>query len=148
MNRAQKSAWFTCGVALFLLVFVVIVFATMFKPGARTAGTLPVKVGVWLITVFLVGGAAFVHWNRKTSHVDFDERDRAIKKNAVLVSFFSFWVLLFAVSIIPCFISGDEGSVPVCLLPIVNFSVFLIVMLAYSVAILVQYGRGVKGEKL
>jgi len=42
---------------------------------------------------------------------------------------------------------GQEGSILVCLLPIINLSVFLAVMLIYSVAILVQYGRAGKGEK-
>jgi hypothetical protein len=76
--------------------------------------------------------------------VDFDERDVAVKKNAVLVSFVSLWVLLLAASIIPCFVGGDEGAMPVCLLPIINLGVFLVVMLIYSIAILVQYGHGGK----
>jgi preprotein translocase subunit SecG len=144
MNKTQKGAWFTLGVAILLLVFSAIIFAGMFAPGSRTTGTGLVKIWIWLILVFLAGGAALVYWKRRPSGVDFDERDVAVKKNAVLVSFVSLWVLLLAASIIPCFVVGDEGAMPVCLLPIINLGVFLVVMLIYSIAILVQYGHGGK----
>jgi len=144
MNKTQKGAWFTLGVAMLLLVFLAIVFSGMFAPGGRTAGTGLVKVWIWFI---LAGGAALVHWKRKPSDVDFDERDTSIKKNAVLVSFVSLWILLFAVSIVPTAVLGQERAMPVCLLLHVNFGVFMIAVVAYSVAILVQYGWGNKGEK-
>jgi len=144
MNKTQKGAWFTLGVAVLLLVFGAIVFEAMFAPGPRAAGTGLVKVWIWFILVFLAGGAALVHWKRGPSNVDFDERDNSIKKNAVLAAFVSLWFLLFTASIIPSFVAGDEGAIPVCLLPIVNVGVFLVVMLIYSVAILIQYGHGGK----
>jgi len=82
------------------------------------------------------------------AEVDSDEGDDLIKKRAVLVSFTSVWILLFAATIIPWFAVGQDGSIPVCLLPIINFGVFLIVALVHSVAVLVQYGWGGKdGEK-
>ncbi len=146
MNKTQKGAWFTLGVAMLLLVFLAIVFSGMFAPGGRKAGTGLVKVWIWFILVFLAGGAALVHWKRKPSGVDFDERDNSVRKNAVLAAFVGLWIVLFAASIIPSFVAGDTGSVPVCLLPIINIGVFVVVMLIYSVAILFQYGRESKGE--
>ena len=146
MNKTQKEAWFTLGVAMLLIVFGAIIYAGMFAPGGRMAGIGPIKVWSGFILVFLAGGVAFVHWKRKPSNVDFDERDNSVRKNAVLVAFVSLWVLLFAASIIPSFVAGDAGSMPVCLLPIINIGVFVVVMLVYSVAVLVQYGRGPKGE--
>jgi uncharacterized membrane protein YesL len=97
-----------------------------------------------LILVFLAGGAALVHWKRTPSNVEFDERDNSVRKNAVLAAFVSLWVILFAASIIPLSVAGDEGAMPVCLLPIINIGVFLVVMLVYSLAVLVQYGLGGK----
>jgi hypothetical protein len=144
MNKTQKGAWFTLAVAILLLVFGAIIFTAMFAPGSRTAGTGLVKVWGWIILVFLAGGAAFVHWKRKPSVVDFDERDNAVRKNAVLSAFVGLWILLFAASIIPSFVAGDEGSIQVCLLPIINLGVFLIIMLIYSIAVLVQYGWRIK----
>ena len=147
MNKTQKGAWFTLVVAMLLIVFGAIIYAGMFAPGGRTAGLRLVKVWSGFILVFLAGGVAFVHWKRKPSNVDFDERDNSVRKNAVLVAFVSLWILLFASSIVPSFVAGDEGSIPTCLLPIINIGVFLVVMLVYSLAVLVQYGCGDKGEK-
>jgi uncharacterized membrane-anchored protein len=144
MNRTQKGACFTLAVAILLLFFEAIVFASMIAPGDRTAGTGLVKVWIWFILVFLAGGAVFVHWKRKPSDVDFDERDTLIKKNAVLVSFVSLWFLLFAVSIIPTAVFGQESTMPVCLLPLVNFGVFMVAIVFYSLSVLVQYCLGGK----
>lgn len=147
MNKTQKGAWFTLTVAILLLVFGAIIFTAMFAPGSRMAGTGLVKVWSWIILVFLAGGAAFVHYKRKPSGVDFDERDNSVRKNAVLAAFVGLLILLFAAGIIPSFVAGDMGSVPVCLLPVINLGVFIIVMLVYSVAVLVQYcWRGKENE--
>ena len=142
MNKTQKGAWFTLTVAILLIVFGVIIYAVMFAHGSRTAGVGLVKVWSGFILVFLAGGAALVHFKRKPSGVDFDERDSAVKKNAVLVAFIGLWIVLFAAGLVPAFIAGDEGSIPTCLLPIINLGVFLIIMLIYSVAVLLQYCWG------
>lgn len=142
MNRTQKGAWFTFGVAILLLTFGLIIFTQMFADGAASIAL----VRIWLLVILFFMGisAVLLRIKQSRAEVDFDERDNSIKKNAVLVSFISLWVLLFTASIIPSFVAGDEGSIPVCLLPIINLGVFLIVMLVYSVAILVQYGWGIK----
>jgi uncharacterized membrane-anchored protein len=115
----------------------------MFTPGDKNAGVKLVKIWMWLILAVSVGGVVFVYFKR-AAEVDNDERDSHIKKNAVLVSFVSLWILLFAASLIPGFIAGDMGSIPVDLLPIINMGVFLIAMLIYSAAILAQYNWGIK----
>ena len=144
MNKTQRRALFTLSISIVLIAFGVIIFTTTFTPGNRTTGSKLVKVWMWLILAVVAGGTAFVHWKRRASEVDNDERDIYIRKNAVLVSFASFCTLLFAASIIPSFVAGDAGSIPVCLLPIINFGVFLIVMLIYSVSILAQYNWRIK----
>ena len=142
MNRTQKGAWFTFGVAILLLTFGLIIFTQMFADGAASIAL----VRIWLLVILFFMGisAVLLRIKQSRAEVDFDERDNSIKKNAVLVSFASFCTLLFAAGIIPSFVAGDEGSIPVCLLPIINLGVFLIVMLVYSAAILVQYGWGIK----
>lgn len=147
MNKTQRRALFTLSTSILLVAFGLIIFATTFTPGDRTTGVKLVKVWMWLILAVTVGGSVFVHFKRRASEVDDDERDICIRNNAVLVSFASFCVLLFAASIIPWFVAGDEGSIPACLLPIINFGVFLFVMLVYSVAILAQYNWRDIGEK-
>jgi uncharacterized membrane-anchored protein len=147
MNKTQRRALFTLSISLMLIVFGVIIFNSMFTPGDKTTGVKLVKVWMWLIMAASIGGAVFVHLKRRTPEVDSDERDRYIKKNAILVSFISLWILLFASSLIPGFIAGDMGSIPVDLLPIINVGIFFVALLVYSVAVLVQYGWGAKGEQ-
>lgn len=139
MNRTQKGARFTLGISILIFAFGAIVLRSMFAPGGGAAGVGLVRVWIWLILVFMAGGVAVVHWKRRPSEVDHDERDQSIRKNAVLVSFVSLWLLLIAASIIPSFVAGDTGSIPVCLLPIINMGVFLLVMLVHSVSVLAQY---------
>jgi uncharacterized membrane-anchored protein len=146
MNKTQRRALFTLIISIVLIAFGVIIFNSMFTPGDRIAGVRLVKAWMWLILAVAVGGAVFVHFKR-AAEVDNDERDSYIKKNAVLVSFVSLWILLFAASLIPGFIAGDMGSIPVDLLPIINMGVFLIAMLIYSISILAQYNWRGKGEK-
>ena len=95
--------------------------------------------------VFIAASIIFLRKKQSPAEPDFDERDNLIKKRAVLASFVSVWLLLAATTIIPRLIVGQDGSIPVWTLPLINLGVFLIAMLVYSVAILIQYGLG--GEK-
>lgn len=144
MNKTQKVAWFNLamallGVAISVWVIVEIVILRRLPEG------FPV---VWpLIAFCLVMVIAIISLRKKQSpaEVDADERDNLIKKRAVLTSFVSVWILLYASSVIPWFVVGREGSIPVFLLPFINVGILLVVMLVNSVAILVQYGW--RGEK-
>ena len=141
MNRTQKGALFTSGIAILLLVLGVVIIV-------QTVTSVKLfRIWLFVILFFMTVSVVWLHIKQSRSEVDFDERDNAIKKNAVMVSFVSLWALLIAASIIPTLIVGDEGAIPVFFLPIINFGVFLIVMVIYSVAILVQYARGAKGEE-
>jgi hypothetical protein len=142
MNRTQKGALFTSGIALLLLVLGVVVI-----PVQTLTSVKVFRIWLWIISLFFIISVVWLRFKQSRAEVNFDERDNAIKKNAVLVAFISLWALLIAASFIPTLIVGDEGAIPVCFLPVINIAVFLIVMLVYSVAILVQYGRGTKGEE-
>ena len=143
MNRTQKGALFTSGISLLLLALGIVVI-----PVQTVTSVEVLRIWVWVISLFIIISIVLLRIKQSRTEVDFDERDNAIKKNAVLVAFISLWVLLIAASFIPNLIVGDDGAIPVCFLPVINITIFLIVMLIYSVAILVQYGRGVKGEEL
>ncbi len=147
MNKTQKIAWFNLVGALLCFALGIYIAVEVF-----ILRRLPEGFGrFWGLPAFwLITGIAIIFLRKKQSpaEVDSDERDNFIKRRAVLASFVSVWILLFASSMIPRFIVGQDGSIPVWLLPIINLGVFFIVMLVYSVAVLVQYGRGGKdGEK-
>jgi len=142
MNRTQKGALFISGIALLLLALGVVIFVQ------TVTSVKLLRIWLLVISLFIIISVVWLHIKQSRAEVDFDERDRTIKKNAMMVSFISLWILLLAASIIPNLVVGDEGAIPVCFLPVINFGVFLIVMVVYSVAILIQYGRGAKGEEL
>lgn len=146
MNKTQRRALFTLCISIVLIVFGVIIFRSTFMHGDRTAGVKMVKIWMWLVLAVSAVGAVF-YWKRSTSEVNNDERDSFIEKNALLTSFASVWILLWVDSLIPILVVGEYGSIPVDLLPIINIGIFLIALLVYSVAVLVQYGWVNKGER-
>jgi len=147
MNKTQKGAWFCLiATAALLTWYGVFILAGTF-PSGKTWSVL-LKTLSFLAIFFMGMATVWLRIKQSPAEVNSDERDELIKKRAVLVSFASVWILLIATTIIPWFAVGQDGSIPVCLLPIINFGVFLIVALVHSVAVLVQYGWGGKdGEK-
>ena len=147
MNKTQKGAWFT--LVMGLLCFAIIIY-TVVK--IFILKSLPEGFGrFWPLAAFcLLIGTTIFFMRKKQSpvEVESDERDNLIKKRAVLVSFVSVWILLAAVCIVPPFIVGRDGSIPVWILSFINVGVLLITLLVYNVTVLVQYGWGGKdGEK-
>lgn len=145
MNKAQKGAWFCLITAAALLTYGVFILAGTFPSGKTWSELL--KTLSFLAIFFMGMAAVWLRIKQSPTEVNSDERDELIKKRAVLVSFAAVWILLIATTIIPWFAVGQDGSIPVCLLPIINFGVFLIVALVHSVAVLIQYGWGGKDEK-
>jgi hypothetical protein len=104
----------------------------------------------WLGIVFylLIGiSIIFVRKKQSPAEPNSDERDELIKKRAVRISFISAWLLLASANLIAALILGQDGSIPVYLLSLTNVTVFLIALLIYSVAILIQYSWGGKNGK-
>lgn len=147
MNKTQKGAVFTLAIAILLVGFAAAVLNTMLAAGDRFAGTRLVKFWSWLVVIFIFTGAVYLRKKQSPGEPDSDERDKLIKRKAVLASFVSVWIALAAATIFPMYVVGDEGSIPACMLPIINAGILLIALLVYPIAVLVQYGRGVKGEK-
>ena len=146
MNKTQKGSWYAISISLLFLalgIYMIVEIAVL-RRSPEGFGRF-----FWLPAFLLITGIAifFIRKKQSPAEVDSDERDNMIKKRAVLAAFVSVWIILSAVSIVPRFIVGPDGSVPIWLLPIINVSVFYIVLLVYSVAVLVQYGWKIKGEK-
>jgi hypothetical protein len=82
------------------------------------------------------------------AEVDSDERDGLIRKKALVVSYTSVWIL-FTISIFILWFSfGSDGTISMWVFPFIILEVFFVAMIIYSIAILVQYGRGRKdGEE-
>jgi len=141
MNRTQKGAWFTLGISSLLIVFMAIIFGAMFAAGDRRAGVGLVRFWIWLVLLFLIVALFFVLRKQSPAEPAADERDHLIKRNAVLASFVSVWILLAIETILPPAFVGDAGAIPVFLLPIINTAIVIVALLVYSAGILLQYGR-------
>jgi len=142
MNRAQKSAWFGLTMSTLLLIFFVTrVFAL---PRASLLFNLlrfSTAIGFIVLPIIFL---------RKTGQdkVNIDERDNCVSRKALIAAFSSTAAILIGACMIPPFIDRPTTSIPVLLLPALLYSLFVVFILAYSVAILVQYGwRGKDGEK-
>jgi len=131
---------FLVNIAVFVYLFVTIFVYQSLPNRTADAILLPVLV--------LLFGSGLLLLRKKQSPVEpqADERDKTIMKNAVLVSFAAAWLLLAAATAVPALMLGEAGAVPVWLLPFINWGVFVGTGIVYTVAILVQYGRGVKNE--
>ena len=147
MNKTQKGAIYclsmlSLGIATCIYLVIKIYFLKSLPEKSSAA--------FWMVMYFLVTVPPLIFLRKKQSpnEPDADERDDLIKKKAVVCSFVSVWILLAFTSITPQFIVGPEGSIPAWALPLINFPILLIAMGIYSIAVLVQYGRGGKdGEK-
>jgi hypothetical protein len=148
MNKTQKGAWLLLGMGVLLFGFVGIIYASLVAGGSRLAGINAVKFWAGLIVAFTVAAVLLARRKQSPAEPESDERDDAIKKNAVLACFISVWVSLVLASFIPTLVVGDNGSIPVFFLPVINFMILLVAFLVYGIAVLVQYGRARKGEAL
>jgi uncharacterized membrane protein YwzB len=141
MNKTQKGAWVSLIISLLFIAINIWAMSTsnfnLTDFEQRTSRGLPMWLG------FIVAVAAVVFMRRKQSPAETgsDERDELIKRRAVLVSFVAVWVLLIIACVIPRFIVGKDGSIPVSILPLIVLGIVLIVLSIFSAAVLVQYGR-------
>ena len=145
MNKTQKEAWFSLGGSLLMAAmysFVTIQLFVIRKPPGLIHGF------VVLLSALLFVVSNYVVCRKKQSprEVVKDERDKLIEKRAAIAAFAAFVLLLLSTYIVLCFVVGLDGSIPVWSIPIFLIIVAMPAITAvYSVAILVQYGRRVKG---
>ena len=141
MNRMQKIAWFTLIVVSLALGLSVIAFSIGYfifgLPAIRAVA------GFGFIGIL---GLTPVLFRKDKSKVQFDERDTAIQRKAVGLSYAIFWVLFVAAAMIPWFIIGPNGTITTNYLPWMVFGGMCVVMLLQSIVTLNEYGWKTKGD--
>ena len=141
MNKTQKEAWVNLICMLFNMGIIASLFVSLFIirrfPNAFDAFCV-IAFGI----IMVVGSFIFIRKKQSPKEVDSDERDSLLKKRAVMISYVSGWLLLAAASVIPRFIVGQDGWIPVWSLPFINIIVFLLALSIYNIAVLIQYRRG------
>lgn len=141
MNKTQKGAWLN--VTGVLLVLAIVSYLTI-QIGIQHRPPEGLVLYIWIPAFIIIIGIGIYFIRRKQSPAepDSDERDNQIKQKAWIAAFISVWPLFLAASVAPQFFIGLDGSIPVWSLPIVTVGLFYIVLLVYSIAVLIQYGRG------
>jgi len=146
MNKTQKSAW--CGLfvtlAFLLLCLFLFIEIAILKKMLLSVNLL----GATLLFGLGVASVIFICKKQSPIEVETDERDKLIQTRAIVVSFISVGALLALTCLILRFIVGISGTVTVWEFTLINFFIFYVALLVYSVAVLVQYSWGGKdGEK-
>jgi hypothetical protein len=143
MNRYQKLAWWN----------LIVITATIITTTAAITIEFHIRgfstIGFWFITPLII-----LKFNRflfkkpkDQNQVVSDERDSLIIKRSVSISYTTFWVVLVAASFLSFLIIGPRNSVPTITLPLMVLGGGLLMKIVCSAAMLIQYGRGAKGEQ-
>ena len=144
MNRYQRIAWFNLIVVTATIVVTSVGIAVEFHiRGYSTVGLF----GIGLLALLKLTPWLFKKPESPRSVVC-DERDDLIVTRAILHAWTAFWWVLFASCLLLWFLIGPKNSVPTMVLPLMALAGGLVHKVACSVAILVQYGRGAKGQGL
>jgi hypothetical protein len=144
MNRLQKMAWYQLIVIAAVLALTGIVVAVL----AWRYGMSQARGGLGTLGLLGLLGFSRHLFRKKTGEVDLDERDLLIQKRALATAYTVFWVAWVLGSMIAWGIIGPENSVSVNILPLTVGIGGIIVVSVQSIAILVQYGWGTKGDQL
>lgn len=132
MTAPQKHAWFTVAVvALSVLAVMALVPLLGFR---RAMG------GLGLLGLL---GFGVVFYRKRPGQVVTDERDVEIQRRSLMLTSAVFWVVFVEVCVfMPWFYYGEQGAVPVWVVQSGVVVAWIVVSLIWSVATLVQYGRG------
>ncbi|MHC4571821.1 MAG: hypothetical protein ACYS0C_07080 [Planctomycetota bacterium] len=143
MNRAQKIAWYN------LTVVVASLTITGTAVGILTIlyGMPTALGGLGFLGIAALVGLSPILFRKRRDQIGFDERDQLIHRRATLAAYSTFWFLFTSACMIPYWILEAGARIRVVVLPCMLAGGFIIVQLVQSVAILVQYGWGGKGEK-
>jgi hypothetical protein len=143
MNRYQKLAWFNLAVISATIIITSTAITIEFHMRGYST------IGPWFIAIM-----ALLRFNpflfkkpQGRDKVVCDERDSFIRKRALSFAYTSFWIVLVLSSFLLFIIIGPKNSVPTITLPLMAVGGGLFMKIVCSVAILVQYGWGRKGEK-
>lgn len=146
MNKTQKSAWFGLVATLAFLLLSLFLFIEI---AILKKMLLPMNLlGATLLFGLGVASVIFICKKQSPIEVETDERDKLIQTRAIVVSFISVGLLLALTCLILRFTVGISGTIAVWELTLINFFIFYVALLVYSVSVLVQYGwGGGDGEK-
>ena len=148
MNKTQKNAWFSLAIFSLSIALAGHNFYCEFVAEKLPDSFLGRHWSAFAFFAIFIPAMILLRKKQSPAEVDSDERDALIRNKALLASYTSIWIL-FTISILILWLAvGPNGTMAVWIFPLIILDVFFIAMIIYSIAILVQYGRGGEdGEK-
>ncbi len=146
MNRYQKLAWFN----LIVIAATIIITSTAIAIEIHIRGYSTTGLYFFVATLALLRLKPFLFKKPQSEGgVVSDERDTFIVKRAVSFAYTTFWIVFFVSTFaVHIFMGmGPKSSVLTITLPLMAVGGALFMKILCSVAILVQYGWGNKGEE-
>ena len=145
MNRYQKLAWFN----IIVITVTIIITSTAVTIEFHIRGYS--EIGLYFIAPLVLLRLKPFLFKKPQSKggVVSDERDTLIVKRAVSFAYTTFWIVFFVFSFaLHIFMGmGPKSSVLTITLPLTAVGGALFMKIVCSIAILVQYGWGNKGEE-
>jgi membrane protease YdiL (CAAX protease family) len=143
MNNTQQGACYgillsvlLAGIVVFDLLDTIVGWPIILLVGAVWGGLL-------IIPIYILGK------KKDPREVDMDERDKRIIKRALLTSFVLLAGMMGVAFVVALFGLGVESTLSVTMdeLSAVIYIALITFILVLSLAVLLQYGRGPRGEK-
>jgi len=142
MNRYQKLSWWNLIVITFTIIITTAAIVIEFHIRGYS------ELGLYFIAplVLLKFNRYLFKKPQNEGSVVSDERDSLIIKRALTFTFMAFWWVFVISSFLLWWFIGPRNSVPTITLPLMALGGGIFMKIVCSAAILVQYGRGSKGE--
>jgi len=152
MNRAQKAAWLGLIGGFISIIMVGIIGYLLFIGFPKTDSNIIFKFFVipLLLILFLVLIFFLIFSYRKKqspNEPDVDERDKQISRNAAQVCLLSLCLLIYLSDMIILIVTGLDGWIPSCALPVIHFGVGFVAFTIYYVAMIILYGKDNKNTE-
>lgn len=134
MNKLRKSAWFNlAGVTVLGMIGTA---AILFLTKIDAKGVEHVLICIFVPV--LVSSALYVYCRKRSIESRFDEREKVIRSQSLIVAAFGLTIFLACVCIMPFFVLGGQSVVKVYYLPLIFFGALFIAQFVQSAAILVM----------
>ncbi len=143
MNRAQKIAW----------SFIIVISSSLILSGTAITvlylkfGMPRALAGLGFMGISGLAGLAPLIFRKDKGAVQCDERDILINRVAALAGFGVSYLVVGLICMIPFFVLGPNTTISVAWLPAIFGAAGITMFFVHSVAILIGYGRGGKGNE-
>ncbi len=138
MNRAQKTARINLILILPGLAVIIVLWAIELGP-----------IALWLLVMLMAIVNSRNYYENKSQKdiTTFDERDEFITRKASVIAYKVLWAFFGCACLTAWILTGPEGKISVYWLLAGLFGGSVVFNLVFSIATLIQYGWGGKGEK-